>query len=156
MVKGECQTSNINSDDEDNEPSTKPLDAGDIALLKVYGQGVFYAIIWLLCCVIPCSFSAVLGPYTARIKQVELAIADRQKCVDKLLGIRESDTGLALPSQWDLVSDKQMMQEEPPLQVARVTKIIDAGQDNAKYVINVKQVGFEFGNISFEPLFIYR
>lgn len=34
-------------------------------------------------------------------------------------GIKESDTGLAAPSQWDLVSDKQMMQEEQPLQVCR-------------------------------------
>lgn len=33
-------------------------------------------------------------------------------------GIKESDTGLAVPSQWDLVSDKQMMQEEQPLQVS--------------------------------------
>jgi len=33
------------------------------------------------------------------------------------LGIKESDTGLAPPSQWDLVADKQMMQEEQPLQV---------------------------------------
>lgn len=32
-------------------------------------------------------------------------------------GIKESDTGLGAPSQWDLVSDKQMMQEEQPLQV---------------------------------------
>jgi len=32
------------------------------------------------------------------------------------IGIKESDTGLATPSQWDLVSDKQMMQEEQPLQ----------------------------------------
>lgn len=31
------------------------------------------------------------------------------------------------------------MQEEHPLQVARCTKIINAGQDDAKYVINVKQ-----------------
>ena len=34
-----------------------------------------------------------------------------------IIGIKESDTGLAAPSQWDLVSDKQMMQEEQPLQV---------------------------------------
>lgn len=34
-----------------------------------------------------------------------------------ITGIKESDTGLAAPSQWDLVSDKQMMQEEQPLQV---------------------------------------
>ncbi|PNX54548.1 hypothetical protein L195_g048168 [Trifolium pratense] len=32
-------------------------------------------------------------------------------------GIKESDTGLTAPSQWDIVSDKQMMQEEQPLQV---------------------------------------
>ena len=37
----------------------------------------------------------------------------------ELIGIKESDTGLSLPSQWDLVSDKQMMQEEQPLQVGR-------------------------------------
>ncbi|CAM6004180.1 unnamed protein product [Sphagnum balticum] len=30
--------------------------------------------------------------------------------------MKESDTGLAVPSEWDLVSDKQMMQEEQPLQ----------------------------------------
>lgn len=55
-------------------------------------------------------------------------------------GIKESDTGLAVPSQWDLVSDKQMMQEEQPLQVARCTKIINPGADDSKYVINVKQI----------------
>ena len=37
-------------------------------------------------------------------------------------GIKESDTGLAAPSQWDLVSDKQMMQEEQPLQVCVKTE----------------------------------
>ncbi|KAI3777931.1 hypothetical protein L1987_47734 [Smallanthus sonchifolius] len=52
----------------------------------------------------------------------------------------ESDTGLAAPSQWDLVSDKQMMQEEQPLQVARCTKIINPNTEHAKYVINVKQI----------------
>jgi 26S proteasome regulatory subunit T1 len=45
-----------------------------------------------------------------------------------------------VPSQWDLVSDKQMMQEEQPLQVARCTKIINPGADDSKYVINVKQI----------------
>jgi len=54
--------------------------------------------------------------------------------------VKESDTGLAPPIQWDLVADKQMMQEEQPLQVARCTKIINAGGEDAKYVINVKQI----------------
>ena len=56
------------------------------------------------------------------------------------LGVRESDTGLSHPSLWVLVADKQALQEEPPLFVARCTKIINAGQDDAKYVINIKQV----------------
>ena len=55
-------------------------------------------------------------------------------------GIKESDTGLGPPSLWDLAADKQMMQEEQPLQVARCTKIINPGQDDAKYMINVKQI----------------
>merc|ERR1719238_340212 len=55
-------------------------------------------------------------------------------------GIKESDTGLAQPSQWDLTQDKQVMQEEQPLQVARCTKIINPNTDDAQYVVNVKQI----------------
>lgn len=57
------------------------------------------------------------------------AVRRPQDKVKELIGIKESDTGLSLPSQWDLVSDKQMMQEEQPLQVARCTKIINPGQE---------------------------
>lgn len=55
-------------------------------------------------------------------------------------GIKESDTGLAPPSMWDLIADKQLMQSEQPLQVARCTKIINPGTEDAKYVINVRQI----------------
>lgn len=48
----------------------------------------------------------------------------RQEQVKELIGIKESDTGLSQPSQWDLVSDKQMMQEEQPLQVQRALRCI--------------------------------
>eukprot|EP00611_Tribonema_gayanum_P018208 TRINITY_DN3129_c0_g1_i1.p1 TRINITY_DN3129_c0_g1~~TRINITY_DN3129_c0_g1_i1.p1 ORF type:complete len:277 (-),score=120.57 TRINITY_DN3129_c0_g1_i1:907-1737(-) len=120
MSGGECQTSNKNDYDDENEEETPPpaLDEADIALLKSYGQ----------------------GPYTVRIKNLEKEIEVSKDRVKEFIGIKESDTGLSLPSQWDLVSDKQMMQEEQPLQVARCTKIIDAGQDDAKYVINVRQI----------------
>jgi 26S proteasome regulatory subunit T1 len=106
------------------------LDEGDIALLKTYG----------------------LGPYTKAIKQLEEEIKSHQQTVKDLIGIKESDTGLSQPSQWDLVGDKQMMSEEAPLQVARCTKIIagdvpeegtSSGGNSAsttKYVINVKQI----------------
>ena len=75
--------------EEDDEPTSSALDEGDIALLKSYG----------------------LGPYTMGIKKVEKDIAELQKSVSELCGVKESDTGLCAPSQWDLVSDKQMMRE---------------------------------------------
>ena len=103
-----------------------------------------------------------LGPYTTSIKTLEEEIKKHQQTVRDLIGIKESDTGLAQPSQWDLPGDKQMMGEEHPLQVARCTKIIageNEGETNSsgnnnnnngmnnstnlagnKYVINVKQI----------------
>mmetsp|Transcript_5523 Transcript_5523/g.9892 ORF Transcript_5523/g.9892 Transcript_5523/m.9892 type:complete len:457 (+) Transcript_5523:198-1568(+) len=139
-MSGECQTRNVNKDDDDASDAPPPLDSEDIALLKSYGQ----------------------GPYTVPIKEIEEEIKKHQQTVKDLIGIKESDTGLSQPSQWDLVGDKQMMQEEAPLQVARCTKII-AGEEEAaaaggaaaaaaaaanpsaqlagnKYVINVKQI----------------
>lgn len=144
MSSGECQTRNVNDDSDDKSDAPPPLDSEDIALLKSYG----------------------LGPYSVPIKEIEEEIKRHQQTVKDLIGIKESDTGLSQPSQWDLVGDKQMMQEEAPLQVARCTKIIageaeGGGRENGggggggggnnnnnpsatlagnKYVINVKQI----------------
>jgi 26S proteasome regulatory subunit T1 len=104
-------------EDENKEP-IRALDEGDIALLKTYG----------------------VGPYNKSIEAAQKDIKDLNKKIQELVGVKELDTGLAPPSQWDLVSDKQMMQEEQPLQVARCTKIIAPNTDDAKYVINVKQI----------------
>lgn len=41
-----------------------------------------------------------------------------------LVGIKESDTGLAPPALWDLAADKQTLQSEQPLQVARYTCVL--------------------------------
>ena len=53
--------------------------------------------------------------------------------------LQESDTGLGPPALWDLAADKQTLQSEQPLQVARCTKIINADSEDSKYIINVKQ-----------------
>ena len=91
----------LDDDDfDDKNKEFKALDEGDIALLKTYG----------------------LGPYTKGIRACEADIKKLNGRIQEVVGIKESDTGLAPPSQWDLVSDKQMMQEEQPLQV-RVTDI---------------------------------
>jgi 26S proteasome regulatory subunit T1 len=131
---GECQTKNVGDyDNDEEEAAPPPLDEGDIALLKTYG----------------------LGPYSTKIKSVEEEIKASQQKIKDLIGIKESDTGLSPPSMWDLVGDKQMMNEEAPLQVARCTKIITdtpstspldeadgipSAPGKNKYVINVKQI----------------
>jgi 26S proteasome regulatory subunit T1 len=96
---------------------TSDLDEGDIELLKTYGQ----------------------GQYHKSIKVIEDDIQKAIKQVNELTGIKESDTGLAPPALWDLAADKQTLQNEQPLQVARCTKIINADTDDPKYIINVKQ-----------------
>jgi 26S proteasome regulatory subunit T1 len=106
-------------DIDDDKKDVKVLDKKDIEILKTYGK----------------------GPYHNLIKNIEKELQEKAKKVNESCGIKESDTGLAPPSQWDLVSDKQVMNEEQPLHVSRCTKIIDEGTPEAKYIINVKQIG---------------
>ncbi|KAI6242398.1 26S proteasome regulatory subunit 7 [Aphelenchoides fujianensis] len=104
----------------DGEKEDKPfeaLDEADIQVLKKYGQ----------------------GPYSEQIKQLETDIESCLKRVNELCGVKESDTGLAPPALWDIAADKQAMQQEKPLQVARCTKIITSDQHDPRYLINVKQ-----------------
>merc|ERR1712130_977113 len=108
---------NVADDKKKKEDDIEVLDAGDIHLLKTYGQ----------------------GPYAKPIKRVEDDIQQCVKRVNELTGIKESDTGLAHPALWDLAADKQALQTEQPLQVARCTKIIGADTNEPKYIINVKQ-----------------
>lgn len=107
-------------DDDEEKKESAALDAGDIQLLKSYG----------------------LGAYTLAIKEAEKEVETTLKRVNELAGVKESDTGLAPPSLWDIVSDQQLQQENPPLQVARCTKIIQADEEGgeSKYMINVKQI----------------
>lgn len=79
------------------------------------------------------------GFYDSSIKKAELEIEAMIKRINKISGVGESDTGLSSPALWDLASDRQVLQNEQPLQVARCTKIINADQDDPKYVINVMQ-----------------
>jgi len=68
----------------DKEKAYVPLDEGDINLLRRYG----------------------MGPYAKPIKTLDESNKDLLKNINKICGIKESDTGLSLPSQWDLVNDE--------------------------------------------------
>jgi len=106
------------ADEPEKEKKQAALDEGDIKLLKAYGQ----------------------GPYTAKIKKIEADILEEMKNVQELMGVKESDTGLSKPNTWDLIADKQMLEKEAPLLVARCTKIINADKEDAKYMINLKPI----------------
>ena len=93
----------------------KPLDEEDINLIKRYG----------------------MGPYAEGIKEMEEENIRLEKEVKMLSGVKESDSGVSMPSQWDLMGDKQLMGEHP-LMVARCTKIINKNTPEAKYMINIK------------------
>lgn len=107
----------VKDDEPDKEKPIQALDEGDIALLKTYG----------------------VGQYSKLIKACEEDVQNNLKKVNELTGLKESDTGLAPPALWDLANDKQNLQNDQPLQVARCTKIINADSDDPKYIINVKQ-----------------
>jgi len=107
----------VNEDEDDEEKETIPLDQADIQLLMRYGK----------------------GPYADRLKVVEDELKNKTDDIIKLCGIKESDTGLALPAQWSLEQDKQLIKEKP-LMVARCTKIINPGTEEAQYLINIRQM----------------
>lgn len=80
-----------------------------------------------------------MGPYTKRITQVEDENKKLVEDIKSIIGIKESNTGLALPSQWNLTEDAMLMKEHP-LHVAVCTKILDGKTANPKYYINLKQI----------------
>lgn len=82
-----------NNNDKENKTGEEkkhiPLDEGDISLLKVYG----------------------MGPYAESIKSTEEENKNLVTKINKLCGIKESDTGLSLPSQWDLKGDEMRLSQ---------------------------------------------
>ena len=68
-------------DDKGKDTSNSaPLSESDIALFKRYGK----------------------GPYAEVIKKADDDIKEFNQKITALSGIKESDTGLALPAQWNL------------------------------------------------------
>ncbi|KAH3679908.1 hypothetical protein WICMUC_000651 [Wickerhamomyces mucosus] len=110
----------IEDENAKEEEKIVPLSEGDIQVLRTYG----------------------IAPYAKTIKDVENGIKELEAKIKEKIGVKESNTGLAPPHLWDVMADKQRMEEEQPLQVARCTKIIksEEGEDKSKYVINIKQI----------------
>ena len=82
-------------DEEKEQEKIVPLSESDIQVLKTYGA----------------------APYASTIKQIEKDLKDVEERIKENIGIKESDTGLAPTHLWDVLGDKQRMQEEQSLQV---------------------------------------
>ncbi|CAD2218368.1 26S proteasome regulatory subunit T1 [Angomonas deanei] len=113
--KGACQTKNTVRVKDEEEKDIIPLDNDDIALLKLYGS----------------------GPHHATIKELEDFIKNKVESLNKMAGMKESEMGLAPAIMWDLNSDREVMEKENSLHVARCERIINKGQDDAKYVVSI-------------------
>ncbi len=70
-------------EDDKKKDGGAALTESDIALFKRYGK----------------------GPYAEPIKKAEEDIKNFNQKITTLCGIKESDTGLALPAQWNLAQD---------------------------------------------------
>lgn len=55
------------------------------------------------------------GPYNDSLKKAETEISELNQKITTLCGIKESDTGLALPAQWNLPADQVMLKQDPSL-----------------------------------------
>ena len=71
-----CTHADGKGDKDQEKDEIKVLDAGDIQLLKTYGQ----------------------GPYASQLKRIEKEIDDMRKRVNEKMGVKESETGLAPPN----------------------------------------------------------
>ena len=71
-------------DEDMKDDKGNPLTESDIRLFKRYGK----------------------GPYTESLKKVEDEIKTLNQKIVEMQGIKESDTGLSLPTQWNIAGDR--------------------------------------------------
>ncbi len=108
----------MQKENEQNEKTpVKVADEADIDVFKRYGK----------------------GQYSEKIKGIEDEVKTMTKGINKLCGIRESETGLSLPSNWVPEQDRQALGEDS-LMVGRITKILDPNTDHSRYIIHIRQM----------------
>ena len=59
--------------------------------------------------------------------------------INKLCGVRESETGLALPSNWVIEQDKASLKEDS-LMIGRIVKILDPDTDHTRYITTIRKI----------------
>ena len=99
------------------ENKHKPADEEDIDLYKRY----------------------IKGPYTEKLNTLDTDIDKLVKNINSICGVREAETGVALPSNWVIDADRKALGEDS-LMVGRLTKIIEeTDPPKKKYVTHIRQ-----------------
>jgi 26S proteasome regulatory subunit T1 len=111
------EDSKMDIDDPNKKEKVKVTDEADIDIFKRYGK----------------------GPYSEKLKSLEDQVKKMSKDINVLCGIRESETGLAMPSNWVIEQDKQALGEDS-LMVGRITKILDKNTDHSRYIVHIRQM----------------
>lgn len=106
-----------NEKDKDSKFFSTGTDEDDIEILKKYGKGT----------------------YTDKIKAIEDELKTMTTNINKSCGIRESETGLALPSNWVIEADKASLKEDSLL-VGRISKILDPNTDHSRYITVIRKI----------------
>ena len=78
--------------------------------------------------------------YSDTIVELESEIEKLQDIINLKLGTKEVETGLAPPYTWDLDRDRRTLNQNQPLQVAKVVKTISDDPAEYKYMISIKQM----------------
>ena len=103
--------------EKDAEKKHKPADEEDIDLYKRY----------------------IKGPYSEKLSTIDTDIQALLKSINSICGVREAETGVALPSNWIIDADRKAIGEDS-LMVGRLNKIIEeTDPPKKKYVTHIRQ-----------------
>ncbi|CBK21168.2 uncharacterized protein [Blastocystis hominis] len=79
-----------------------------------------------------------MGPYVREIQEIEKKIKELESEVNKAVGAKESDTGLAPPSQWNLDQDSKRAKGKSYM-IAQCVQAITTEKKEPAFVIQIPQ-----------------
>mgnify|MGYP000770381064 CR=1 FL=1 len=109
------EVKNANKEVPKEDASQQPLEESEVTEMKKY-----------------------MGPYVLEIQEMEKKIKDLESEVIQAVGAKESDTGLAPMSQWNLAQDKKRVNEKTYM-IAQCVQSLTTDKGDKAFVVQVPQ-----------------
>ncbi|KAM7453619.1 hypothetical protein BLSTO_05632 [Blastocystis sp. subtype 1] len=109
------EVENANKEVPKEDASQQPLEESEVTEMKKY-----------------------MGPYVLEIQEMEKKIKDLESEVIQAVGAKESDTGLAPMSQWNLAQDKKRVNEKTYM-IAQCVQSLTTDKGDKAFVVQVPQ-----------------